>query len=285
MKKFGIIGPGAVGTAITYALLQSGQNVSLYGKTNQEIEFQEYHHDDKHQIPVQSLQTAHEKHDILFIAVKTTQLDDIIPYLNNIIHSNSMIILTQNGYGQLDKIFHFCKYQAVVYISGQKDKNLVTHFRDWTLKLPRDEHTLELQNLTQDSLLNIECLEDYRVQVWYKLIVNLGINTITAITKQPAKVLKSDGIEALCYNLLSEGKKVAQAEGIHFQDDLEESIMNIYRGYPDDMGTSMYYDTMNRRPLELEYIQGYIYRMSQKHKLDTPLLDSTYAILKTFQPE
>lgn len=283
MKKFGIIGPGAVGTAIAYALNQSGHIVSLFGRSHSTVQFQEYNQNEQHELTVHSLQEANETVDVLFIAVKTTQLDSIIPYLNNVIHSNSVIILTQNGYGQLEKIDHPNKYQAVVYISGQKDGHHVTHFRDWTLKLPINDYTLDLQQSTQQSLLNIECLEDYAEQVWYKLIVNLGINTVTALTRQPAKVLNAIEVKTLCYNLLVEGKRVAKAEGVYFNDDLENSIMKIYDGYPDDMGTSMYYDMINNRPLETQYIQGYIYQLSQKHQLSTPHIDSTYAILSTFQ--
>ena len=36
--------------------------------------------------------------------------------------------------------------------------------------------------------------------------------------------------------------------------------MKIYQGYPDEMGTSMYYDVLNQQPLEVEAIQGYIYQ-------------------------
>lgn len=283
MKTFGIIGPGAVGTAIAYALIESGQHVTLFGKDNSTVTFQDYNEKKQHEIPVQALQEAHHNIDILFIAVKSTQLDAIIPYIDNITHRDSVIILTQNGYGQLEKITHPYKYQAVVYISGQKDGSLITHYRDWTLKLPINEHTLSLQQMTQDSLLNIECLEDYAQQVWYKLIVNLGINTVTALTRQPAKVLKSEMVKSLCFNLLIEGKMIAQAEGVTFDNNLEESIMRIYEGYPDEMGTSMYYDIINQRPLETQYIQGYLYHLSQKHQLNTPYLDSTYALLNTFK--
>lgn len=282
MKKFGIIGPGAVGTAITFALTQSNLDVTLFGRSNATVYFQEYNQDVQHSFPVQSLEDAHEKVDILFIAVKATQLDAIIPYLHHILHANSVIILTQNGYGQLEKIDHPHKFHAVVYISGQKEDNVVTHFRDWTLRLPVHALTLDIKSLTEDSILNIECLEDYDQHVWYKLIVNLGINTITALTRQPARVLKHDQIHALCYNLLVEGNRVAKAEGIDFGDDFEESIMKIYEGYPDDMGTSMYYDMISEKPLETAFIQGYIYRISQKHHLTTPYIDSTYAVLSTF---
>lgn len=283
MKKFGIIGPGAVGTTIAHSLIQSNLDVTLFGRTQSDVYYQEYGHADKQTIPVTSLQSSSKKIDILFIAVKTTQLDDIIPYIPNITHQKSVIILTQNGYGQLKKIIHPHKYQAVVYISGQKKEQTVTHFRDWTLKLPTDDQTIALQQLTKHSPLNIECINNYPEEIWYKLLVNLGINTVTAITQKTASVLKKEGIYELCYNLLSEGVQIANAEGAFFKEDLIESIMHIYDGYPDDMGTSMYYDIINNQKLEIDYIQGHFYHLSEKHKLNTPHINSTYFILKAIE--
>ena len=57
--------------------------------------------------------------------------------------------------------------------------------------------------------------------------------------------------------------------------------MAIYKGYPDEMGTSMYYDVMNQQPLEVEAIQGYIYERARYHQLETPYLDSVYIFLKS----
>ena len=53
--------------------------------------------------------------------------------------------------------------------------------------------------------------------------------------------------------------------------------MTIYQGYPDEMGTSMYYDIVHQQPLEVEAIQGFIYRRAREHNLDTPYLDTIYS--------
>ena len=58
--------------------------------------------------------------DVIIIAVKTHQLDDVIKQLPKITHDDSLIILAQNGYGQLNKLPYQHVFQAVVYISGQK---------------------------------------------------------------------------------------------------------------------------------------------------------------------
>lgn len=76
---------------------------------------------------------------------------------------------------------------------------------------------------------------------------------------------------------------MAKAEGVHFSDTIVEDIMNIYAGYPDHMGTSMYYDVIANQPLEVEAIQGFIYRQARKYQLNTPHLDTIYALLLSHQ--
>lgn len=120
-------------------------------------------------------------------------------------------------------------------------------------------------------------------KIWYKLLVNLGINSITALGRNTAQILKINEVNNLCRKLLTEGIQVAKAEGIHFSNTIVEDIMNIYAGYPNQMGTSMYYDVIANQPLEVEAIQGFIYRQARKHQLNTPHLDTIYALLLSHQ--
>lgn len=81
------------------------------------------------------------------------------------------------------------------------------------------------------------------------------------------------------------GISVARAEGLNFDVNTLDSIMTIYEGYPDQMGTSMYYDITSGRPLEMESIQGYIYKKAQEYHITTPYLDTVYAFLSAYQSQ
>ncbi|MEJ8541825.1 ketopantoate reductase C-terminal domain-containing protein, partial [Staphylococcus capitis] len=83
-------------------------------------------------------------------------------------------------------------------------------------------------------------------------------------------LLHSSHIRDICRGIISEGIAVARAEGLNFDVNTLDSIMTIYEGYPDQMGTSMYYDITSGRPLEMETIQGYIYRKAQEYHITTP---------------
>ena len=73
----------------------------------------------------------------------------------------------------------------------------------------------------------------------------------------------------------------SEASGIQFPHTIVDDIMQIYAGYPDHMGTSMYYDIINHQPLEVEAIQGFIFRQAKSHNVNTPHLDTVYALLRS----
>lgn len=180
----------------------------------------------------------------------------------------------------MDLLTDYHAYQGVVYISGEKQEQHVTHFRDRRIHIQRDSNTEQLIQQLAQSQLELILEDDIEQTIWYKLLVNLGINTVTALTQDTARVLKRSDMNELCRQLLTEGIDVAEACGITFPETTVDDIMQIYAGYPDDMGTSMYYDVKNKQPLEVEAIQGYISRQSQLHQLHTPTLDRCYQDLK-----
>lgn len=282
---YGIIGPGAVGTTIAYELLKSmpEKQVHLFGRREEEIAY--YQRDTKESANLKTKLITHFEGtlDVLFIAVKTTQLDKVIEQMQPVINSETLIILAQNGYGALETINHPNAYQAVVYISGQKHGNEVVHYRDCILQIQKDDKTQALKEALKVSRLDIQLKINIEEDIWYKLLVNLGINSITAVSRQTASILHYPEMRHLCRNLLEEGKRIAEAENIALPDNIVDDIMKIYAGYPDDMGTSMYYDMIARKPLEVEAIQGYIYRVGQAHELYTPYLETVYSILSTFK--
>ncbi|MEJ7542270.1 oxidoreductase [Staphylococcus intermedius] len=278
MTRIAVIGPGAVGTSIAYAL-SNRHDVTLLGRQNQTLTFEDYADQTTRTFTVSALQEVTQTFDVIFIAVKTHQLATVMSALPQLTDNHTTIILAQNGYGMLEQLKDYRAYQAVVYVSGQKKGSHVTHFRDYKLHIQSDIVTEQLAQIFSSTKLELVLEPHIQQAIWYKLIVNLGINTVTALGRDTARVLKDERMAKLCRQLLVEGKQVARAEGIHFDADFVTSIMNIYAGYPDEMGTSMYYDTMNQQPLEVDAIQGYIYQRAKAHQLDTPHLETIYTLL------
>ncbi|MCY1574406.1 oxidoreductase [Staphylococcus pettenkoferi] len=283
MTRYGVVGPGAVGTTIAYELAQTGKEVQLLGRSDKRVEYDPGNNQSRTTLEVTDIKKVEAPFDVLFVAVKAHQLDAVMHDLEQLIDDNSIVILAQNGYRDLNRLSIKHIYQAVVYISGQKDGNTVTHFRDEILHLQRDAFTQQLKRDLDRSGLHIELEDNIETPIWYKLLVNLGINSVTALGHDTARVLKVNGMRELVRNLINDGLQVAQAEVIQFETTLIDDIMHIYDGYPDEMGTSMYYDIKDRKTLEIDYIQGYIYDKARIHNLNTPYLDTIYTLLLAHQ--
>lgn len=283
MTRYGVVGPGAVGTTIAYELARVGKDVQLLGRSDKRVAYDPGNNQSRTTREVTDIKKVEAPFDILFVAVKAHQLDAVMPDLAQLIDDNSIVILAQNGYRDLNRLPIKHIYQAVVYISGQKDGNTIMHFRDEILHLQKDESTQQLKRELDRSGLHIELEDNIETTIWYKLLVNLGINSVTALGNDTARVLKVNGMRELVRNLINDGLKVAQAEGIQVETTLINDIMHIYDGYPDEMGTSMYYDIKDRKTLEIDYIQGYIYEKARIHNLNTPYLDTIYTLLLAHQ--
>lgn len=284
MKNIAIIGAGAVGSIILHLISNDKSlNIDIFATKNRGINLQIDNKKISLPYNTQMLIESSKKYDVIFITTKAYTLKDIIPYIDNITHPETIIIICQNGYSQTERITHRNTFHAVVYISGQKKDDIVIYFRDNRLVLPNNVHTKKLQSIFLNTDLDISISDDYLQQIWFKLLVNLGINSMTALTKNTAQILKVVEVNQALIQLLKEGITVANKDGLSFNDDTIDEIISIYKGYPDHMGTSMYYDVLENALTEYEFIQGYIYERARHHQLSTPTLDIVYALLKGYQ--
>ncbi|MGT2596575.1 oxidoreductase [Staphylococcus aureus] len=222
--------------------------------------------------------------DVIIIAVKTHQLDAVIPHLTHLAHEDTLIILAQNGYGQLEHISFKNVCQAVVYISGQKKGDVVTHFRDYQLRIQDNALTRQFRDLVQDSQIDIVLERNIQQAIWYKLLVNLGINSITALGRQTVAIMHNPEIRTLCRQLLLDGCRVAQAEGLNFS----ETNCRYYYDYISRLSRRNGNEHVLRHCasatfFRVEAIQGFIYRRAREHNLDTPYLDTIYSFLRAYQ--
>ena len=79
--------------------------------------------------------------------------------------------------------------------------------------------------------------------------------------------------------LLKEIADVAEAKGIHIQDEVEKALKTA-SSLPEDASTSMHLDFQNGSRTELETLCGYVVREGQRLRLPTPMMAKIYGVLK-----
>ncbi|HEY3596272.1 MAG TPA: ketopantoate reductase C-terminal domain-containing protein [Paraburkholderia sp.] len=122
---------------------------------------------------------------------------------------------------------------------------------------------------------------DFKTLQWRKLLLNAVANPITALTRQRLVVFRRDDMRELCLALLDEAVKVARADGAHFADDEAATIFATLMSYPTDVSTSMYFDNLEGRPLEVGVLSGAIVEAGERYSIPTPINRTLATLLQS----
>ena len=142
----------------------------------------------------------------------------------------------------------------------------------------------EVADLIIAGGLKAEALQDAKPAQWSKLIFNSSVNSVSALTGLPHSPHFADESEFsdlghLLHALIDEGKKVAEAAGVHLHEDpWEMNVLATKRGsahYP-----SMLEDVEAHRPTEIDMITGSLVREAHRVGVPVPLHETMDRLIK-----
>ena len=96
-------------------------------------------------------------------------------------------------------------------------------------------------------------------------------NPITALTLQRQAVFRREDVKALCLAILDEAAAIGRADGARLAANEPEQLLATLLTYPPDAGTSMYFDRVAGRPLEIEALTGAVVAAGERHRMPAPL--------------
>jgi len=172
---------------------------------------------------------------------------------------------------------------TIVYYNGERLAPTRVRFRragDNDLVLRNDADGRAFANLLSGTQMRILLSDDFHTLAWRKLLINAVANPITALTLQRQAVFRRADVKVLCLAILEETAAVARADGAHLAADEPVQILATLLTYPADAGTSMYFDRLAERPLEVEALTGAIVAAAEQHNIPTPLNRALLTLLR-----
>jgi ketopantoate reductase len=94
---------------------------------------------------------------------------------------------------------------------------------------------------------SVDLAEDFTSVAWRKLLQN-AVAGLTVLTGRRAGMFARADICELALAYLREGLEVARAEGAVLDDEVPHEIVEAFRCFPDEMGTSILADREASRP-------------------------------------
>jgi len=280
-----LLGPGAIGTTIAAALHEAGRTPLLCGRTaHPQLILRHDQGEIRVPGPVMTDPAAIERPvDLLFVAVKTTQVADCADWLARLCDKNSVVCALQNGVEQQTQLEPWVNgavvLPAVVWFPAQREPDASVWLRAAPrLTLPDRPEARRVVEALSGTRCAVALTADFVSIAWRKLLQNAVAGLMVLANRRAGMFARAD-ITALALDYLRECLSVARAQGAVLSDKVPQEILDVFQQAPADLGTSILADRQANRPLEWEIRNGVIQRYGRAHGIATPISDVLVPLL------
>lgn len=226
--------------------------------------------------------------DWVILCTKAQDVASAAPWLERLCTSQTTVAVLQNGIAHEERVAPHSKgaevLPAIVYYNGERlapDHVRLRHIRGHDLLVPAGPRAEAFAALFEGTHIDVGISAEFVTYQWRKLLVNVIANPITALTRQRLGVFHREDIQQLSLGILHEAVAVGRAEGAQLAVNEAEMILETFLAYPPEAGTSMYFDCLAGRPLEIEALNGAVVAAGLRRGIPTPLNSAMLTLLKT----
>ena len=247
--------------------------------------------------------THGEKADLIIVACKFHHLDEVIEDIRASVGRDSIVLSLLNGISSEEIIAGKLGLKPLTLATvlgtdashGKEEtcfsRKGVIHFGDAEGK--NGEREESIAEFFTRSGVPFMLEGNMKRKLWYKYMINVGANQITAVLRLPYSAIQTKGGKAevpearlLFEKTMREVIAVANAEGI----DLNEGDMdNVFRTTINLLNptgfTSMCQDVLAGRKTELEMFSPVLMELAKKHNIGVPVNEVLYLQLRTIEAE
>ena len=226
--------------------------------------------------------------DWVLLATKAHHAASAAPWLARLCGPSTRVAVLQNGIDHAARVAPFIAgatpVPIMVYFNGERlapDRMRMHHVGGASdVEAPDDADGRAFAQLLEGTPLSVRLIADFKTQAWRKLLINAVANPMTCLTLRRQEVLRRPDIHALCLAVLEEAVAVARADGARLAPDEPAQTMAKLMTFGPELGTSMYFDRLASRPLEVEALTGAIVAAGERLGVPTPLNGTLLTLLR-----
>ena len=284
-----MIGPGAVGCLLAARLHAAGVAVALLDKDRDRaallcrdgLTLVEADARRPVRVPVTADPAALAPPAFLCFCVKAFDTAGAVARSRSLVGPRTCLVSVQNGLGNVETLAGAAPRSRVLCVSTAlgafMDRPGEVHA---TGAGPTAVASLDgagrpsadrLVGLLRGAGLEAELRDDAPAMLWAKLIVNAGVNPVTALAGVPnGGILDDAGLRARAVAAAAEAAAVARAAGVAVDADPAALVEDVCRRTRDNR-SSMLQDVCRGRPTEIEFINGVVVREGARLGVPTPV--------------
>lgn len=231
--------------------------------------------------------------DLVIIFVKSTNTDAAARTAARLMGSGGYVLTLQNGMGNADVISKVIDAPRVVAGTTSHGATItgpgkIRHAGSGPTLIgmwagSELEPARRIAAFLTAAGIETEISADIRSVVWNKLLVNVGINAITALTGiKNGQLLDLEITKKLSRTAVQEAMAVATAQGVNIRADAADYVLEVAQATGLNR-SSMGQDVDHKRPTEISVINGVVVDEARKAGLEAPVNMTLTALIETLQ--
>jgi 2-dehydropantoate 2-reductase len=305
--KIGVVGPGAMGCLLAGKIALAGNEVLLLDHMPERVEIikqqgliiEDLRGILQVKIPVTLNPTDLLETELVLVCVKAYDTRTVAQILEGI-GPGPKVLTLQNGVGNVETLGEFLPKEKIiagitshgatdlgpgqVRHAGQGDTFIGYGYPEEDSNPVKDSQLNQVKMLLDEAGFVTKVVPKIENLIWSKLLVNIGINALTALTHLPnGRLIEFSGTTGILEEAVQEGLWIGKKKGIEFI-------------YPDPLGqvkkvcqltsaniSSMLQDVLKKKRTEIDFLNGVIVREGQRYGISVPTNSLLTRLVKTIE--
>lgn len=285
-----VVGPGSMGLLLAARLKGAGAQVHLLDYRperaahihEQGVILEHEQGEDTYAIPTWADPAKLAGMDLAIVCTKAYHTKEVARMLGRHLGPKARALTLQNGAGNVEALVEALGSERVLGGITSEGATLLGHGKVrhaghglthiGPASGPVDQFTNEVLDLLLAAGFKASASEGVQDLIWTKLVINVGINPLTAILEvKNGRLLELPAAAQLMADAVDEAITVGLARGIKF---LHEDMLATVREVAQATGanvSSMLQDIRAKRRTEVAYINGAVVRAGQEQGVPTPV--------------
>lgn len=300
--KIVIVGPGAMGSLFAAFLSRAKEEVWLLDKNKERANRIQQDGisvegvSGSWQAAVRASAEAKEigEADLVLVCVKSYDTKEAMAHAKPVIGENTPVLTLQNGIGNIEILNEIAGSEKVIGGATNLGATLlgsgkVRHAGRGETVIGRIDGKIPVQMRAIREIFNKARLEtrisrDIKGLLWSKLIINVGINALTAITRlNNGRLVEFEGTRRILRSAVTEAIRVAKRKRIKLiYDDPLAKVEAVCEATATNV-SSMLQDALRKKRTEIDFINGVVVRQGQELGIPVPTNAMLVDLVKTIE--
>ena len=299
IERISVIGAGAMGATFACRFFDMDKNcIFLLAEADRYDRLREKGlivNNRHYSLPLIKPEDKTSPSDLIIVAVKHHHLQKAIQDMGNIVGEKSLILSVMNGIDSEERIGNVYGMDKVLYsiaidIDAVREENRITYTRPGRLFFGEaknqilTERVKHVQSLFDRAGIAYETPEDMVRMLWWKFMINVGINQASALLRAPYGVFQTiQEARELMESAMRETMSIAKAARVNLYEEDMDNWYSVLSGLSPHGKTSMLQDIEAKRKTEVEMFAGKVIELGMKYGIPTPVNLTIYRSIKVME--